>query len=199
MSAELYGWNAAAQQFISLSSGQAVAKEEVMQIMRDRLAVSFDRMKAYSDALANGTADVSEWQQAMMVELRRAHTQMAALGSGGWDSVSPSVWGETGSRLKAEYQYLDGFASEIAAGDLSAGQIEARIGMYGNDAWGSYYDSERISQEGAGLTEEMRVLSAVENCDDCQAAAGHWEPIGTLPDIGDSQCGSNCKCTFEYQ
>jgi hypothetical protein len=201
MSEELYGWDAARQRFVSLTTGRFVSGDEVMELMRDRLAVGFERMKAYSDALAAGTAEVSEWQNAMMVELRRSHTQLAALGSGGWDNVSPSVWGEVGSRLKAEYQYLEGFAKEIADGNLSAAQIEARIDSYAHDAWGSYSDAERISQENAGKTEERAVLEAgAEHCEDCMARADQgWQPIGTLPDIGDSQCGSKCECSFEYQ
>lgn len=39
----------------------------------------------------------------------------------------------------------------------------------------------------------------VHNCDDCPPlAALGWQPIGTLPAIGDSECGHLCLCHFEY-
>jgi hypothetical protein len=37
------------------------------------------------------------------------------------------------------------------------------------------------------------------HCSDCPPLADMgWQPIGTLPDIGDTECGGFCWCWFEY-
>lgn len=195
-----YGWSLSAQRYIDLTTGRFVPRADVLGVMQERIEDSINVLKDMASALVNGAADVSEWQAAVATELKNLHTQMAALASGGWDNVSPSTWGEVGARLKAEYQYLNGFAQEIADGNLSLAQIEMRLDMYGHDSWGSYFDAERIAMADGGKIEERRVLTEAKHCDDCIAAAAQsWQPIGTLPDIGDSQCGSNCKCEFEYR
>ncbi len=48
---------------------------------------------------------------------------------------------------------------------------------------------------------ERRVLGhpKTHHCHDCPPLAEMgWVPIGTLPDIGDSECGGLCLCHFEY-
>lgn len=195
-----YGFNAASQRFIDLLSGRFVAREEVMQVVQDRLTTAFDRMSSYRDALLNGTANVNEWRDAMAVELRRAHTQLAALGSGGWDNVSPSTWGEVGSRLRYEYQYLDGFAQKIASGEITEAEFDRRMGMYANDTYGSFWDSATNAAGDAGYDEESYQTHSAEPCNDCQARAdAGWQPIGSLPDVGATQCGSNDQCTKAFR
>jgi hypothetical protein len=194
-----YGWDAAAQRYRDLATGQYVSAADVQAVMQGRIDTAFERLSDMSKGLADGSVSLAEFQQAAMVELRRAYTQMAALGSGGWENVSNQTWGDIGSRLAAEYKYMAGFAQEIADGTLTEGQIEVRLNMYASGIWGGYYDSERNSMQEAGYTQEIRVLEGgAKHCIDCEDAAGHWSPINSLPDIGDSQCGSNCRCTFEY-
>ncbi len=48
--------------------------------------------------------------------------------------------------------------------------------------------------------EERRVLGDAMHCLDCPPlAALGWQPIGTLPMIGDTECGGHCHCHFEYR
>jgi hypothetical protein len=43
-------------------------------------------------------------------------------------------------------------------------------------------------------------MGHADHCDDCPPlAAQGWQPLGTLPDIGDTECGGQCHCHFEYQ
>ena len=49
---------------------------------------------------------------------------------------------------------------------------------------------------------ERRILGhpKTHHCHDCPPlAALGWQPAGTLPDIGESECGGLCLCTFEYR
>ena len=54
---------------------------------------------------------------------------------------------------------------------------------------------------GGPIKWERRVLGhpKTEHCADCPPlAALGWQPIGTLPDIGDSECEGRCLCHFVY-
>jgi hypothetical protein len=47
---------------------------------------------------------------------------------------------------------------------------------------------------------ERRILGLADHCSGCVAAAAQgWQPLGTLPAIGDTPCMGNCKCTFMYK
>lgn len=54
-----------------------------------------------------------------------------------------------------------------------------------------------INLEVRGYPEFILNRILVHNCVDY--ALSGWQPIGTLPPIGDSQCGQNCECRFEFR
>ena len=85
---------------------------------------------------------------------------------------------------------------------ITPGQFIARAESYGNSAWQA---AQRINRGQAMLhgifKAERRILGhpKTEHCDDCPPlAALGWQPIGTLPAIGESECGHLCLCHFEY-
>ena len=194
-----FGWSESAQRFIDLITGRFVSAEHVREVMTARINESFTVLKDFGEALVSGAADVSEWELAVRVELKNIHTQMAALASGGWDNVTPQQWGTVGARLKVQYQKLNELSLALSRGEISEAEFRRRMDMYARGAWGSYYDAERIMKEDAGYTEEIRNLGGGDNCRTCLGEAGRWAPIGTLRRIGDSECLSNCNCTFDYR
>jgi len=120
---------------------------------------------------------------------------------GGWAQMSQSDWGKVGAQIKAQYAYLNNFAQEIASGKQALnGQVLARADMYGKATHSTYEAIRGQMAEVRGMTEERRVLTPGENCPDCiDYAAQGWQPIGSLPVIGDSVCMTNCRCEFEYR
>lgn len=85
------------------------------------------------------------------------------------------------------------------AGFLIGGSIEPRAQMYPEASYATYQNSilERESDDGVNLG--RRVLEDGDNCDDCIAAStDEFVPLDTLPEIGDSVCGSRCRCEFEF-
>ncbi len=197
-----FGYNARAGRYVYLNTGRFVAEEYVLGVMEARIAEAFTRLDAMlRGALASG-ASLDAWQEAFVVELRRAHTQLAALGRGGWEQMTFSDWGRVGQQLRFEYEHLREFARQIANGELSMAQIQMRMQMYADHVWTSYWAARTAAMEEAGATEEQRIVdAAAENCDDCIGyAAQGWQPIGTLPEPGqDSQCQANCRCMKEYR
>jgi hypothetical protein len=81
-------------------------------------------------------------------------------------------------------------------------QAVARAEQYGSAAWqGGQKVMRRRQKESGGARWERRILGhpRTEHCSDCPPIARlGWQPIGTLPDIGDTECGGMCYCHFEY-
>ncbi len=127
-------------------------------------------------------------------------------------------------QVNIQRQYLDKFEREVRANppreiaDLSSqvviaqppamtpGQFVARLEQYGNAAWQAaqrvHRGSAKRSQLAGGFVSERRILGQpkTEHCEDCPPIAQQgWVPIGTLPDIGDSECNGMCLCHFEYK
>ncbi len=121
-------------------------------------------------------------------------------------------------RTRQQHAYLDNFQREVTLNppreiaDLSsltvivtpepmtAPQFIARLESYGDAVWQSGQDSNRSHAKAAGYGEERRVLGDALHCEDCPPlAALGWQPIGTLPMIGDTECGGHCHCHFEYR
>lgn len=165
-----------------------------------------------SSQLANGSITVETWRDSMREASRHIHTSATALAQGSWDGVSAREWGYAGAKLKSEYAYLEKFAADIASGKQAVftidpetgaripdGRFMSRASMYAESGHGTLEASRRRGEQEAGAQWERRVLDDAENCADCVGyALEGWQPIGTLPDIGDSQCLSMCRCVFEY-
>lgn len=85
---------------------------------------------------------------------------------------------------------------------MSQAQIGARAELYATSAWQGAQKITRASKRRTGNARwERRILGhpKTEHCTDCPPlAALGWQPVGTLPDIGESECGPLCLCHFEY-
>jgi hypothetical protein len=74
------------------------------------------------------------------------------------------------------------------------------MNLYRESGYAALERFERREKINDGYTEEIRILGAADHCRSCLEYAGMgWQPIGTLPEIGDSECNMNCKCEFEYR
>jgi hypothetical protein len=195
-----FGWNDGAARYTD-ARGRFVPQQETMRVLDERVAAGFDRLRAMIGPVLDGTVPLEDWQYSMAVELRRIHCQMAALGRGGWEQMTPSDWGRVGNRLRDEYKFLMGFADQIARGELSEAQILARLTLYENGVWSSYWKGQEDAHDEAGFTEERRVLQPAEHCGDCIGYAEQgWQPLGSLPAPGENSiCGNNCRCLKEFR
>lgn len=122
---------------------------------------------------------------------------------------------------KVQSQYFDKFHHEVRQnpppeiGDLNShsvlvlpepmtpGQFVARAEQYGNSVWQSSVNGHRaITTRQGVMREERRILGHPkgEHCHDCPPlAAMGWQPLGTLPALGDTECGNLCLCHFEFR
>ena len=85
---------------------------------------------------------------------------------------------------------------------MTPGQFIARAESYADSSWQAAQRIDHGNAVSQGQFKfERRVLGTpkTEHCEDCPPLADlGWQPIGTLPEIGDSACGSLCLCHFRY-
>jgi hypothetical protein len=183
------------------ADGQVVPAERVVAAVERRQEDGAQLVNRLAGELAAGSITAREWQDMFAVELRRMHSQSFAAGRGGWDAVTIADRAIIEARLRDEYAFLRELADEVARGNITNAELVRRMNIYVGDVKSSYWDGRTKGQESAGQREEMRVLGATDrHCSDCVSYAGHWEPIGSLPEPGDQcQCIGNCLCTKTYR
>lgn len=199
-----YAYVASVGRYRDLTTGRYVPESRAMELMQAEIDASMEEMRNYLAAVLSEDTPytVADWQQAMAAELRQLHGEMLLLSSGGRKNVTAEDWGALGQKLRDEYQFLQGFSEDIASGRSSDAQIDARMQMYADGAWNSFWRGKTAAMGKAGFTQERRVVdTAAEHCDDCVGyAARGWQRIGTLPEPGSqSQCRSRCRCSKEYK
>ncbi len=121
------------------------------------------------------------------------------------------------AEAQAQSRYFDRFHQEVVSAppmeiaetsvmpqgvEQTAKQFVARAEQYGDAPWGAAQEVNRKRLIRMGdYIEERRIHGKLKDdmCEVCsKAVADGWQPIGTLPRIGDSPCQGNCHCYFQY-
>lgn len=141
------------------------------------------------------------WLSAMEAHIKTSNVVAAMLAVGGLAQLTEETRQATADRIKTQYEFLRDFADEIRDGLGLDERFVARSKMYGRSGTGTFEELTRLGAKLAGYTEERRHLASVNPCARCiRYARMGWQPIGTLPNIGDAcECMSNCQCSFEYR
>ena len=116
--------------------------------------------------------------------------------------MTQSDWGATGQLIREQYDFLRNYAKEIANGTQPIdGRMLVRSDMYADAANGTFWEMDKRSHLQDGYDEGRRVLeSGADHCDDCEEYASEgWMPIEDIPEIGNSQCLTRCRCEIEYR
>lgn len=170
----------------------------MLDLMEKVIAQSSARIGDLSGRLASGDIDLGQWQASMREELRRAHAmQIVAAAGGDRSAVDPNDWLKLGNTLKSQYIYLEDFAHQIKAGQLSDATIAARSQMYAGSSKVSYWaqvtrdaalpaqpgdhttpcrshcDCKWIRNADGSFTWE---LGTKQHCDVCPRRAVAWNP-----------------------
>ena len=198
-----YGWQpgaGAAGRYRDRATGRFVSELTVRRDLDSYIDAKNARLDSLTTQLRNREISLADWQTQMRNEIRTAHTNAAMVAKGGRDQMTNADWGRTGRELRTQYEYLDKWAADIASGKVKLdGRANVRAQLYGDASRGTYEQNRRATAATNGNQQERRILHAAESCADClQYAALGWQPIGTLPRIGQSQCRTNCKCTMIF-
>lgn len=139
--------------------GECESVPRCIQYSNALIAASEQKMQTLTASLYDGKIDVGEWQITMREELRRINAFQLIAGAGGSkDNVESDDWLKLGTILKSQYAYLEDFAREIAAGNVSAAQANARSALYARSARQSFWaqstgELDLPAQPGDGTSE----------------------------------------------
>ena len=195
-----YGWNVGASRYYDNVTGRFVSRVIVTQELEKVISACQLDIITASQSLLDGTITLSEWQLIMERSIKSIHTSSAALAVGGWNQMTYNDWGSVGSLIKKQYQWLDNFAFDIYTEKQKLGLLITRAKLYAQSGRGTYEEMRRMLAEDQGFNQERRGLAPAEHCNDCVVEAEKgWQPIGTLRQIGDSQCRTNCLCRFFFK
>lgn len=196
-----YGWGSDTQRYRDLTTGRFVTPAEVRAEVDVVIQAQREAMPGLVQGLMNGKSTIGGWQEQMEQTIKSMQLANAAAARGGFANLTDADYARISQTIAEQYNYLQQFALQLETGAQPLdGRVLTRANMYMDSARGSYEQTRREGMREVGYDQERRVLGGINNCDDCLAAAGEdWSDIGTLPEIGDSQCGANCNCTFEYQ
>lgn len=187
--------------------GRTATNREMWQLAIDRhVARSRENLRNIASEMVAGRISPQQFRERMAAELRQLHLGASILGSGGILNVSEYHIQQLEGRLRQQMAFLDQFVRDTErrlARGLPLNQRDiARSGLYSGAGRVTFFQSQRqfiANSTNDGAVERRVLNSALENCVDCQEyAAMSWQPIGSLPVIGDSRCGHNCGCVFEY-
>lgn len=194
-----FTWNLEAQRFVD-SRGRFVSRERAV----DALDAALDKAKLRGRVLATqlqaGKVSLQEWEEGMRQVVKEVHLYSAAVARGGWAQMSYTDFGNVGPTLRFQYQKLNAFAAEIAAGYPLDGRFLQRTDLYLLSGRTSFHKQDEVVQREAGKREERNLLRARDYCHGCLAESGRgWVPIGSLVPVGQRTCLSRCKCFVEYR
>lgn len=183
-------------------SGRFMSEQAVSSLVDGRVNKLGKDLKRFTRMLVDGNITIDQWQLSVRDAIKGAHIQSVVLGYGGRKSMGAAEYGRIGQRLRAEYRYLQSFASDILAGRVSGPMALARVQLYAESIRGSYWEGSTLRKEKQGYTLMVRRLDPqAAHCDDClRYAAQGMVAIGGLPLPGQRcQCRSNCRCSVEYK
>jgi hypothetical protein len=193
-------WDAAAGRYRDAASGRFVTASAFVRSFDALLDGSRTRMAGLAGQLRGGSLSLAAWQEAARLELRSLHVVAGTLAQGGVQHMTPAAYGKIGQLLQVQYGYLQQVAEDVASGKRPLdGRLENSGRLFAGAARDTFTQLQRDQARQRGVQLEQRVLGQAEHCADCEEAAGHWEPLGSLPRIGDSACRQNCHCHLIYK
>jgi hypothetical protein len=189
------------QRYRYVATNRLLSEQSIRNAVR-RLGNAMRRqMREETISMYLGEITPQQWYTSMSDLMKTGYRAAVDAASGG-APLTQAELNQFKEMMNAQFDYLNRFSRQLENGEQALdGNAIRRAGMYGDATNDVFEGWKAIEMQAAGFDECRRVLSAgVESCGDCiEEADKGWQPIGTLREIGDSQCMTNCHCYFEYR
>lgn len=141
------------------------------------------------------------WNIQTRIDIKSLMNAMIMIAFGGRDQMTEKAWDRAEAVTEFQIHYFEPFAVGVVNGSVPIdGTFPVRTGMYALAGHNAHEDGVRLRETEADMTEERRFTRSGNPCPDCETEAGiGWAPIGSLREIGDSVCLSNCRCYMEFR
>lgn len=210
-----YWWDKKRVCYVDYETGEPVAPKKQRAWLLALVFLWRSKLKALGAQLQSGAIDVPTWYLLTSRAIKNLHTAAAVMAVGGAKNLTGEALDTLEAREAYQFEKLIEFRNEIPSDpSLRTTAIGARAAMYAMAGVATFTNLQRLgvlarlgelTSDGGMLDTdvaviERRVLNSHVPCDDCEMyAAMEWQPYGTLPELGDSICMSNCQCEFEYR
>lgn len=191
---------------IAGNRGRLVSRREIRQAVDGALERGGRNVQALTDRLARREITVAEWQLAMTREIRSATLAGLASAHGGFDRLSPAMYGRAGAHLRGQYAYLRAWAAELERGAPIDGRARRRAAMYIESARQHHEREVGQDREARGYDRAKSVRVARDSCASVGDVPGCIEmerrgfvPITEYVYPGRRPCRSACKCFTVYE
>lgn len=193
-------FDAASGRYRDSATGRYLSEQAVRRVVDQIADGASERLAALSRQMLAGELSLAEWQAGAMRTIKLAHVATATIAHGGQARMTFGHYGSVGQDIRSHYQFLRGFAEQIASGEqpLTDGLI-ARARQYGQASRVTFERAYGQDQQRRGFQSCRNILGAAEHCAQCreQTARG-WVPAGSLVPIGSRTCRGNCRCRIAY-
>lgn len=197
-------WVPSVQRYRDLSTGRFLPRVQVLGYVDAAVAASSNASSLLGTYAAQGVLSPADFGDLFRQQLKQTYIQQYLLGRGGVSQMTAADWGSIGGMLREQGRHLDDLLAQLARGEISEAQLQARLQMYVNSSREAYERARARGMKSIGAAQESWVVdAAAENCPDCLALqAKGWVPVGELkhfPGDGNTQCLTNCQCTILYK
>jgi hypothetical protein len=166
---ERWIWDATLGRYRNLKTGRLLPAARIRE-MRDRLLDgAAAAMARLAQRLASGDWTVGVWERAMRDAVKAIFGAQYVFGRGGLKAMTRADWERLNDLVQGQYEFLAGFADDVALGKLSLPQITVRAWLY--------------------------VGSSVQAHEAGKAAALDVE-LPAMPGDGSSECLGNDRCSW---
>jgi len=181
--------------------GKLVAQSRIRAALDKVLGEQAVEARNLTAMLADGKVTLADWQRLMMHNVKTTHLVAATIPSGGWANMTQSDFGWAGQRIRTQYNYLRGFAADIASGKQAlTPSALARAELYARAGRATHRAGERRKALARGEEQEKNVLGAADHCAGClKEASRGWVALRTLSAPGTRECRVNCHCYLIYR
>lgn len=112
-------WEENVGRYRNLTTGRFVSEKQVLSWVSESARSSSIVTDGLSRYLAADQLNVPGWETLMRQEIKDEYVRQYLLGRGGLSQMTQADWGSVGGMIADQYRYLDGFAREVAGGQLS--------------------------------------------------------------------------------
>lgn len=153
--------------------------------------------------LLSGEWTINQWHTDFRIHLKQTYVAQYMAARGGKTAMTAVDWQNITDSLNKQYAWMDKFASDLAAGNLSEAQIAQRMQLYFESSTAMHEQGKassrnlRLPQHPADGSTQCRTnckcewvirehedhwsctwkLNPAEHCDDCLRNAARWNPL----------------------
>lgn len=205
----VYVWDAANRRYIHLRSRRYVPFQEIRaEAIEPLISRSKALQRSISQQLQTGDTRLSEWQITMMNSIKHAELAAFLAANGGEQNANQADHKKIAAEILLLLLLFQNFAKEIETSRQALnGTLLARSDLYAVAARTLFEEARRFGMATYfGAAQERRRFGVAEHCHSDAERQGcvelydlGWQPINTLPRLGDTPCRKNCKCHWQYR